>query len=88
MFRAASSTTLIALGTRQFSVAALILLGFAVGVAVAIFVYKWGLGLLWHSDGTTNWLGRHWSWYDQRTYSPWRGYNRLHSRKWNMDHMQ
>jgi len=42
--------------------------------------------LFWHSDGTTNWLGRHWMWWDHMTYKPYAGYNRLRSRRWNMEH--
>jgi len=55
-----------------------------------------GLGLLWkfigtfiwHEDGTSNWLGRHWSAWDHISYSPWKGYKRFRSRKWNMEHTE
>lgn len=57
---------------------------------VALFGLRYGLvklvSYIYHADGTTNWLGRHWSWYDQLTYKPYKGYNRLRSRKWNMEH--
>jgi len=36
--------------------------------------------------GTTSWLGSHWAWYDRHTYKPWKGYNRLRSKKWNIEH--
>jgi len=36
--------------------------------------------------GTTSWLGSHWALYDRMTYRPWKGYNRLRSRKWNSEH--
>lgn len=39
-------------------------------------------------DGTTSWLGSHWAWYDRHTYRPWKGYNRLHSKRWNIEHME
>lgn len=27
-----------------------------------------------------------WAWLDRMTYKPYKGYNRFHSRKWNMQH--
>jgi len=42
---------------------------------------KWCVG-----DGTTTWLGSHWAWLDHKMYRPWKGYNRLRSRKWNIEH--
>jgi len=51
----------------------------------------WGIKKFIHwcvGDGTTTWLGSHWSWLDKKMYKPWKGYNRLHSRKWNINHMQ
>lgn len=37
--------------------------------------------------GTTSVFGGHHSWYDRVTYKPWKGYNRLRSKKWNLEHM-
>lgn len=42
MFNAASSTDIIVAGIRQYSTAAIIILGFAITVTVAIFVFRWG----------------------------------------------
>jgi len=86
MLSSASTTQLVANGFAAFSISALEILAIFLGVGVGLLVFYFGLNAIWHADGTTNWLGRHWSWYDQKTYSPWRGYNRLRSRKWNMDH--
>jgi len=51
----------------------------------------WGLSKLLKGmggSGTTSWLGQHWAWYDRMTYKPWKGYNRLRSRSWNMRHAE
>ena len=57
----------------------------------ALIGLMWGLKKFIHwvvGDGTTTWLGSHWSWLDRHTYRPWKGYNRLRSRKWNIEHME
>jgi len=49
----------------------------------------WGIKKFIHwcvGDGTTTWLGSHWAWLDHKMYRPWKGYNRLRSRKWNLEH--
>jgi len=60
-------------------------------IFAALVGLYWGICKFIHwavGDGTTTWLGSHWSWYDRHTYRPWKGYNRLRSRKWNIEHMQ
>jgi len=49
MLTAASTTEIVQTGFTQFSTAALIILGFAIGIAVGIFVYKWGKSHLFRS---------------------------------------
>jgi len=81
-----SATNLILIACRDFGLTLLALLGVIITISCGFLVIRAGLNLVWHSDGTTNWLGRHWSWYDQRTYKPYPKYNRLRSRNWNMEH--
>jgi len=57
------------------------------GISLAYLIFRFGVNAIWHSDGTSNWLGTKWSAWDKLTYSPWKGYNRLRSRRWNMEHM-
>lgn len=70
----------------DFGLALLEIFGALIGIMVGFLIIKKGIHLIWHADGTTNWLGSHWSKYDQLTYSPWKGYKRYRSRKWNMEH--
>jgi len=64
----------------------LIVLSAVIGVAIAYYLFKFAINQIWHFDGTTNWLGSKWSWYDHLTYKPYKSYNRMRSRKWNMEH--
>jgi len=84
---ATNALSLILVAIRDFGGSLLLILLAIMGIIVGVLIVKVGLNLVWHADGTTNWLGRHWSWYDQRTYSPYKGYKRWRSRKWNMKHM-
>jgi len=79
------SSTLISLGKTVAVATAGAITGLIALLGLGYTVRKIG-HLLWHSDGTTNALGRHWSWYDRHTYKPYKGYNRLHSQKWNAEH--
>jgi len=72
--------------TTDFGLALLVIVGAVLVIAVSMLIIRAGIQAVWHADGTTNWLGRHWSWYDQKTYSPWKGYKRFRSRRWNMEH--
>lgn len=49
MLTAASTTDIVQTGFTQFSTAALLILGFAIGIAVGIFIYKWGKSHLFRS---------------------------------------
>jgi len=64
----------------------LVVLTAVIGVAVAYYLFKFAVNAIWHFDGTTNWLGKHWSTWDHLTYKKWKGYNRMRSAKWNMTH--
>jgi len=58
-------------------------------IFAALVGLYWGLSKILKGiggPGTTSWLGSHWSWYDRMTYKPWKGYNRLRSKRWNIDH--
>jgi len=60
-------------------------------ILTALIGLAWGIKKFVHwcvGDGTTTWLGGHWAWLDHKMYKPWKGYNRLRSRKWNIEHMQ
>lgn len=61
----------------SFAGQVLVILSAVIGVAIAYFLFKFAFHLIWHFDGTTNWLGSHWSWYDHQTYKPYKGYNRI-----------
>jgi len=50
MLTAASTTALVETGFQDFSVAALIILGFVISVAVGIFVFHWGWRKIKHSS--------------------------------------
>lgn len=84
---ATNALNLILVATRDFGGSLLLILLAIMGIIVGVLIVKVGLNLVWHADGTTNWLGSHWSWYDQMTYSPYKGYKRWRSRKWNLEHM-
>jgi len=79
-------TTLIIDTLATYGTNLVIILSAVVGVGVAYLVFCFGLNAVWHADGTTNWLGSHWSAYDHLTYKPYKNYNRFRSRKWNMSH--
>jgi hypothetical protein len=67
--------TLTAFGNQVF-----IILSACLGVAIAYYLFKFS----WHLiKGTT---GTNWAWLDRHTYKPYKGYNRLRSRKWNLAH--
>jgi len=46
---AASTTEIVQTGFTQFGTAAMVILGLAIGIAVGIFVYKWGKSHLFRS---------------------------------------
>jgi len=69
----------------DFGAEVLIVLTAVIGVAIAYFLFKFALNQIWHFDGTTNWLGKHWSTWDHFSYKKWKGYNRFRSQKWNME---
>jgi len=63
MFNAASSTSIIAAGVRQYSTAALDIPGFAITVTVAIFVFRWGFWQFVNHTSAGSWLGhKGWKW--------------------------
>jgi len=64
----------------------LIVLTAVIGVAIAYFLFKFAWSQIITSTGTTSNLGKRWAWFDRMTYKPYKGYNRLRSRKWNMEH--
>lgn len=83
----ADTLILIANAFSEYGVALLQIFGLLLSITLGVLIFYFGFRAIWHADGTTNWLGSHWSWYDQHTYKPYAGYNRLRSRKWNMQHM-
>lgn len=72
--------------TTDFGLSLFVIVASVLVIGISMLIIKVGIKAVWHADGTTNWLGSHWSWYDQKTYSPWRGYKRYRSRPWNMEH--
>jgi len=63
IFSAASSTAIIGSGFHDFGIAALIILAFAITVAVAILVYKWGMShILTSAEGSIVWRRKNGSW--------------------------
>lgn len=50
MLTAASTTILVQQGFTDFSTAALIILGFVITIAIAIFVFHWGWRKIKHSS--------------------------------------
>jgi len=84
---ATSVKLLLISATLDFGEALLLIVGACLAIGVGMLIIRAGINLVWHADGTTNALGRHWSWWDQHTYSPYKGYKRWRSRKWNLEHM-
>jgi len=62
----------------DFGNSVLILLSAFVVVSLAFFVFRMG----WHFLQGTSFIG--WAWLDRQTYKPYKNYNRLRSRKWNL----
>jgi hypothetical protein len=83
---ATSVKILILSGLRDWGFSVLAILGSFLTIGLGYFIFRYGFAMIWHSDGTTNWLGSHWSWYDQMTYKPYPKYNRFRSRQWNLGH--
>jgi len=75
---AASTTSIVVSGMSQFSTAAVALLALSVGLAVGIFVYKWGSAILLDQSARIGGL------YIRKL--PYAGYHRFRSRRWNMEH--
>lgn len=65
---------IISLGTNQF-----LIWSFLISLVLALFLILWGV------YKTMDMSGRIGGFYYART--PWRGYNRFRSQKWNMEHM-
>jgi len=70
----------------EVGTAMLAILSTVIVIGAGYLIFKFGLNLIWHIDGTTNWLGRHWNAWDHISYKRWRGYNRFHSAEWNVEH--
>jgi hypothetical protein len=77
-------TSLIISTINTFSSSALTIVTAVIAVGLAFLLFRWGKNLVWHADGTTNWLGRHSTTWDKLTYKPYKGYNRFRSRSWNI----
>lgn len=62
-----------------FSNALYIICSSVLGIAVAYLLYKFSWKLIKGVSFTSN------PWIDRMTYKPYKGYNRFHSRKWNLE---
>lgn len=83
-----SVTDILVNASIDFGVSILIILTTLVtGILLGNLIFRFGIKKIWNSEGTTNWLGSKWSTWDKLTYKPWKGYNRMRSKKWNLDHM-
>jgi len=60
----------------------LIVLTATLGIAIAYYLFKFSWRLI---QGTTI---TNWAWLDRHIYKPYKGYNRFHSRKWNVRKME
>lgn len=82
---ATSITQLLLTSITAFGSKALIILSAVIGLSVAFLIVRWGFfGSA--GAGTTSRFSHLFPWIDHLTYKPYKGYNRLHSRKWNMTH--
>jgi hypothetical protein len=61
-----------------FGAQVLIVLSATLGIAIAYYLFKFSWRLI---QGTTV---TNWAWLDRHTYKPWKGYNRLMSKNWNL----
>jgi len=80
MMELSAITTLATTTLSDFGDEVLIVLSAIVGVAIAYFLYKFSYTIITGQSG----IG--WAWLDKMTYKPYKGYNRLRSKKWNMEH--
>lgn len=98
MINSENSLEIIVMNIANISYAMFVIISSVVTILVGLMVFytgwKWlfmGIG----GVGTTSRFssGMHKIWpagaarFDHLTYKPYKGYNRLRSRKWNMDHM-
>ena len=77
---ATSSLSLLFSTSSSFSMRLLAVFVLSLGIAVGVFLIKWGWANLKRFDMS----GRIGGFYYART--PYRGYNRWRSQKWNMEH--
>jgi len=62
----------------------LVVLTATIGIAIAYYLFCWFWRVIPLAIEGKTWT--RWSWLDRHTYKPYKGYNRLRSRKWNMEH--
>jgi len=77
-------STILTTGMTTFGGQALIVLTALVAIGIAFYVFRWGWSVIRRMiAGETV---TRWSWLDKKLYKPYKGYNRWHSRQWNVEH--